>query len=30
MNRQEAIRQLIDLHYNFKNFESVETTEEYV
>ena len=27
MNRQEAIRQLIDLHYKFRNYCEVETTE---
>lgn len=28
MNRQEVIRQLIDLHYNFRNYCEVEATEE--
>ncbi|XZJ78248.1 hypothetical protein ACSXC8_10355 [Clostridium perfringens] len=30
MNRKEIIGQLEDLLYNFKNFESVETTDDYV
>ncbi|BDU92701.1 TPA: hypothetical protein ACY4RO_001184 [Clostridium perfringens] len=28
MNRKEIIGQLEDLLYNFKNFESVETTDD--